>query len=250
VSEPQPNPPGLDLAPWPQIDFAEYGPVESQPMSRIQSVVAKTLSRNWVMIPHVTHHEEADISGLDAIRRRDGEANGIKLTPLAYFVKAAVAALQQFPRFNASIDGSGKNLILKQYCHIGIAVDTPHGLLVPVIRNADRKSVPEIAVEISELSQAARGKGLPMDKMSGGCFTISSLGSVGGTSFTPIINAPEVAVMGITRSFEKPVNVEGQLAWRTTLPLSLSYDHRVLNGADAARFCIAFAQSLAEQAAG
>jgi pyruvate dehydrogenase E2 component (dihydrolipoamide acetyltransferase) len=247
VSDAPQTPPaaGLDLAPWPQIDFAAFGEVEVRPLSRIQKLVGTYLARNWVMIPHVTHQEEADISGLDAARRKLSKASGVKVTPLAYLVKAAVAALQAHPQFNASIDGSGRNLVLKRYFHIGYAVDTPNGLLVPVVRDADRKSVAEIAQEIAETSQLARSKGLPMDRMSGGCFSISSLGSIGGTSFTPIINAPEVAIMGVTRAFEKPVRVGDALQWRTMLPLSLSYDHRVINGADAARFCLSFAQALA-----
>ncbi|MDB5967851.1 MAG: Dihydrolipoyllysine-residue succinyltransferase [Hydrocarboniphaga sp.] len=242
-----PNPPaGLELAPWPQVDFAAFGEVQVRPLSRIQKLVGSFLSRNWVMIPHVTHQDEADIGAMEIARKALTAGSGIKITPLAFMVKAAVAALKAYPQFNASIDGSGKNLVFKKYFHIGIAVDTPGGLLVPVIRDADRKSLPEIAQEISEVSAMARTKGLPMDRMSGGCFSISSLGSIGGTSFTPIINAPEVAIMGITKAFLKPVNVDGQLVWKNTVPLSLSYDHRVINGADAARFCIRFGQALSE----
>jgi pyruvate dehydrogenase E2 component (dihydrolipoamide acetyltransferase) len=243
------TPHGLHLAPWPQVDFSAYGPVEPKPLSRIQLLVGSFLARNWVMIPHVTHQEEADISGLDAARAALTEESGVKITPLAFMVKAAVAALQAHPQFNASLDASGRTLVQKKYFHIGIAVDTPGGLLVPVIRGADRKSVAEIASEISEVSALARSKGLPLDRMSGGCFTLSSLGSIGGTGFTPIINAPELAIMGVTRAFQKPVNVEGALEWRTMLPLSLSYDHRVINGADAARFCITFARTLSGFAA-
>ncbi|MGB0220077.1 MAG: 2-oxo acid dehydrogenase subunit E2 [Sinimarinibacterium flocculans] len=243
---PKAPPAGLELAPWPQVDFALFGDVETRPLSRIQKLVGTYLSRNWVMIPHVTHQEEADVSTLDAARRRLSDSSGVKITPLAYLAKAAVAALKAHPQFNASIDGSGRNLVLKKYFHIGFAVDTPNGLLVPVIRDADHKTVPEIASEIAEVSQQARTKGLPADRMAGGCFSISSLGSIGGTSFTPIINAPEVAIMGVTRTFEKPVRIDGELQWRTMLPLSLSYDHRVINGADAARFCLSFAQALAE----
>ncbi|HZR35930.1 MAG TPA: 2-oxo acid dehydrogenase subunit E2 [Nevskia sp.] len=239
-------PPGLELAPWPQVDFAAFGPVETRPLSRIQKLVGSYLGRNWVMIPHVTHFDEADISTLDAVRRRLSETGGVKLTPLAFLVKAAVSALKAYPQFNASIDGSGKNLVLKQYFHIGVAVDTPNGLLVPVIRDTDRKTLGEIAAEIAEVSLRARTKGLPLDRMSGGCFSISSLGSIGGTAFTPIINAPEVAIVGIAKAQQKPVNVDGQLQWRTMLPLALSYDHRVINGADAARFCVHFAQALSD----
>lgn len=234
----------LDLAPWPQIDFAAFGAVDVKPLGRIQKLVGSFLSRNWVMIPHVTHQDEADIGPMEQARKALSASSGTKITPLAYLVKAAVMALKAYPQFNASIDGSGKNLVLKKYFHIGIAVDTPGGLLVPVIRDADKKSLAEIAQEIAEVSTQARTKGLPMDRMSGGCMSISSLGSIGGTGFTPIINAPEVAIMGITKAFLKPLNVDGELQWQNTLPLSLSYDHRVINGADAARFCVAFAQAL------
>ena len=242
----QTKPVGLDLAPWPQVDFAAFGAVETKPLSRVQKLVGSFLARNWVMIPHVTHQEEADISGLDAARAALAAQTGVKITPLAFMVKAAVAALEAYPQFNASLDGSGQNLVYKKYFNIGLAVDTPNGLLVPVMRNADQKSLADIATEIAEVSAQARSKGLSMDRMSGGCFTISSLGSIGGTAFTPIINAPEVAIMGVTRAFQKPINVEGKLEWRTMLPLSLSYDHRVINGADAARFCLTFARRLTE----
>lgn len=237
--------PGLQIAPWPQIDFAQFGTVEVKPLSNIQKLVGQYLGRNWVMIPHVTHQEEAGIDALETWRAEHASKTGRKITPLAFFVKAAVAALKAFPHFNASLDGAGTNLVLKKYFHIGIAVDTPNGLLVPVIRDADQKSVEAIAAEITEVSQLARTKGLPMQRMVGGCFTISSLGSIGGTGFTPIINAPEVAIMGITRAFQKPFNEAGQLVWKTMVPLSLSYDHRVINGADAARFCKRFAEALA-----
>jgi pyruvate dehydrogenase E2 component (dihydrolipoamide acetyltransferase) len=231
--------------PWPQIDFAAFGAVEVKPLSRIQKIVGSTLSRNWQMIPHVTHQEEADITDLEALRGRLA-AEGRKITPLAFMMKAATVALKAFPHFNSSIDGTFANLVYKNYFHIGFAVDTPNGLLVPVIRDTDKKSVTAIADEIGEISARARAKGLPMDQMSGGTFTISSLGSVGGTSFTPIINAPEVAIMGATRSFRKPFEHGDALVWRTMLPMSLSYDHRVINGADAARFCLTFAAALAK----
>ena len=234
------------LPAWPQVDFSAFGPVEARPLSRVQRLVGSYLARNWVMIPHVTHHDDADITGLDAAREQLNQLSSVKITPLAFMVKAAVAALQAHPQFNASLDAAGSNLILKKYFHIGIAVDRPSGLLVPVIQNADKKELGAIAGEIAEVSAMARGKGLPLDRMSGGCFTISSLGSIGGTAFTPIINAPEVAIMGVTRAVQKPANLEGQLQWRMMLPLSLSYDHRVINGADAARFCLTFAKSLGE----
>lgn len=239
------NNPGLQVAPWPQVDFAQFGAVEVKPLTNIQKLVGQYLGRNWVMIPHVTHQEEADITALDAWRAEHARKTGQKLAPLAFFVKAAVASLKDFPHFNASLDGARTSLVLKKYFHIGIAVDTPNGLLVPVIRDADQKGIETIAAEISEVSQLARTKGLPMQRMMGGCFTISSLGSIGGTGFTPIINAPEVAIMGITRALQKPFNEAGQLVWRTMVPLSLSYDHRVINGADAARFCRRFADALA-----
>lgn len=240
------KPAGLELAPWPQVDFAAFGEIEARPLSRIQKIVGSTMARNWVMIPHVTHHEEIDISSLDEVRRKLAADSGVRITPLAFLIKAAVVALKALPQFNTSIDGSGQNLVQKKYFHIGFAVDTPVGLLVPVIRDVDKKSIPEIATEVLELSLQARSKGLPMDRMVGGCFTISSLGSIGGTAFTPIINAPEVAVMGVTKAYEKPIKVDGQLAWRTVLPLSLSYDHRVINGADAARFCLEYGKALAQ----
>lgn len=238
----------LELAPWPQVDFAAFGPVEAKPLSRIQKLVAGYMTRNWVMIPHVTHHDEADITALEDFRKQHAQEQGVKLTPLPFLVKAAVAALKAQPRFNASIDGGGTHLVFKHYFHIGIAVDTPNGLLVPVIRDADRKSLVAIAQEIAEVSQLARTKGLSLDRMSGGCFSISSLGSIGGTGFTPIINAPEVAIMGVAKGFDKPLRVGDALEWRRMLPLSLSYDHRVINGADAARFCVDFAAALAQPA--
>ncbi|MEM5388805.1 2-oxo acid dehydrogenase subunit E2 [Paraburkholderia phymatum] len=241
-----PAAPALDLAPWPDVDFAAFGPVEMKPISRTQKMVARFLTRNWVTIPHVTHHDAADITDLEATRKRLSIEHGIKITPLAFLVKAAVVALRDHPKFNASIHADGKHLVYKQYFHVGFAVDTPAGLLVPVIRDADQKPVVEIAREIALVSQMARDRGLPMERMSGGSLSISSLGSIGGTAFTPIINAPELAIMGISKSYDKPVNVDGELAWRHMLPLSLSYDHRVINGAEAARFCVAFGRALSD----
>lgn len=241
------NPPGASSpAQPPAIGPAAFGPVEVRPLSRIQKVVATTLSRNWATIPHVTHHDEADISALNALRGGLAAQAGTKLTPLAFMMKAAVAALRELPQLNASYDAASNTLVIKKYYHLGFAVDTPAGLVVPVIRDADRKSVVELSQEIAELSVRARAKGLPISVMEGGSFTLSSLGSIGGTGFTPIINAPEVAILGTTRSYEKPVKIDSQLAWRTVLPLSLSYDHRVINGADAARFCVAFARAIAD----
>ncbi len=242
----EPRPATLDLAPWPPVDHAAYGPVETLALPRIQKIVSATLSRNWVTIPHVTHQDEADITELDGLRRRLTESSGQKVTPLAFMMKAAVVALKAFPRFNASLDADGATLILKRYYHLGFAADTPNGLVVPVVHDVDRKGVVEIAAEVAEIANRARSKGLPLNLMQGGSFTISSLGAFGGTAFTPIINAPEVAILGTTRAFEKPVRLNGELAWRTMLPLSLSYDHRVINGADAARFCVAFANAIAQ----
>ncbi|MEM6581687.1 MAG: 2-oxo acid dehydrogenase subunit E2 [Pseudomonadota bacterium] len=231
----------------PAIDHAQYGDVETQPLDRIQAIGGDFLARNWVTIPHVTHHDEADITACEAHRKSvAASACETKPTLPAVLVKALTLTLKQYPKFNASLDSSGKSLVLKHYYNIGVAVDTPAGLLVPVIHNADQKTVVEISGEIADLSERARGKGLPMSAMSGGSFTISSIGVLGGTSFTPIINAPEVAILGVTRSYWKPHRAEGdQVNWRLMLPLSLSYDHRVINGADAARFLTSLAAVLA-----
>ncbi|HXH02418.1 MAG TPA: dihydrolipoyllysine-residue acetyltransferase, partial [Candidatus Competibacteraceae bacterium] len=237
----------LGLIPWPKVDFAKFGPVESKPLGRIKKISGANLHRNWVMIPHVTNHEDADITELEAFRvqlNKEYEKQGVKVTMLAFLIKAAVAALKKFPTFNASLDGD--NLILKQYYHIGFAADTPNGLVVPVIKDADKKGVLEIAQEMSELAKKARDGKLGPAEMQGGCFSISSLGGIGGTYFTPIINAPEVAIMGICRSFHKPVWDGKQFVPRLTLPLSLSWDHRVIDGAEAARFNTYFAQILAD----
>jgi len=227
----------LGLLPWPQVDFAKFGPVESKPLSRIKKISGANLHRNWVMIPHVTNHEDADITDLEDFRVRlnkENEKSGIKVTMLAFLIKASVAALKKFPEFNASLDG--ENLIYKKYYNIGFAADTPNGLVVPVIKNADQKGVLAIAKEMGELSGKAReGKLGPAD-MQGGCFSISSLGGIGGTYFTPIINAPEVAILGVCRSTTRPVWDGKQFVPRLILPLSLSWDHRVIDGAAAARF--------------
>ncbi|MEQ5800702.1 dihydrolipoyllysine-residue acetyltransferase [Halomonas sp. H10-9-1] len=239
---------GLDLLPWPKVDFTKFGPVETQPLSRIKKISGANLHRNWVQIPHVTNHDEADITDLEAFRVQFNKANekaGIKVSMLAFMIKAAVASLKQFPEFNASLDGD--NLILKQYYHIGFAADTPNGLVVPVIRDADQKGVAEIAQEMGALAKLARDGKLKPDQMQGGCFTISSLGGIGGLYFTPIINAPEVAIMGVCRSYWKQVSPDGkQSEWRFVLPLSLSWDHRVIDGAAAARFNVHFANLLAD----
>ncbi|EIP88852.1 dihydrolipoamide acetyltransferase [Burkholderia humptydooensis MSMB43] len=227
----------LNLLPWPKIDFAKFGPFEAKPLSRIKKISGANLHRNWVMIPHVTNNDEADITDLEALRvqlNKEHEKAGVKFTMLAFVIKAVVAALKKFPTFNASLDGD--NLVFKQYYHIGFAADTPNGLVVPVIRDADKKGLVDIAKEMSELSKAAREGKLKPDQMQGGCFSISSLGGIGGTHFTPIINAPEVAILGLSRGQMKPVWDGKQFVPRLTLPLSLSYDHRVIDGAEAARF--------------
>ena len=228
---------GLDLLPWPQIDFSKFGEIEVQPLSRIKKISGQNLSRNWVMIPHVTNNEVADITELEAFRvtlNKEYEKQGVKFTLLAFLIKACVQGLKKFPEFNASLDGD--NLVYKKYFNIGFAADTPNGLVVPVIKDADKKSVTEIAVEMTELTKNAReGKLKPTD-MQGGCFSISSLGGIGGTTFTPIINAPEVAILGVSRSSMQPVWNGTEFVPRLMCPLSLSYDHRVIDGAAAARF--------------
>ncbi|TAL26992.1 MAG: dihydrolipoyllysine-residue acetyltransferase [Aquabacterium sp.] len=228
---------GLSLLPWPKVDFARFGAFDRQPLSRIQKISGANLARNWVMIPHVTNNDEADITELEALRvqlNKENEKAGLKVTMLAFLIKASVAALKKFPIFNASLDG--EDLVLKHYFHIGFAADTPNGLVVPVIRDADKKGVLELAQETADLAKAAREGKLTPAQMQGGCFSISSLGGIGGTSFTPIINAPEVAILGVSRSAHKPVWDGQAFVPRLTLPLSLSYDHRVIDGAAAARF--------------
>jgi pyruvate dehydrogenase E2 component (dihydrolipoamide acetyltransferase) len=228
---------GLDLAPWPSIDFTKQGPIERVERSRIQKISAPNLARNWVMIPHVTHNDEADITELEAWRKQlNSEQDDVKVTMVAFLVVASVATLKEFPTFNSSLDG--EDLILKRYYNIGFAADTPGGLVVPVIKDADKKGLLEIAADLTELSGKARaGKLGPVD-MSGSTFTISSLGGIGGTSFTPIVNAPEVAILGATRAAMKPVWNGSEFVPRLMVPLSLSYDHRVIDGAAAARFMV------------
>ena len=233
----------------PVVDFAAFGPVETQPLSRIQRISGTRLHASWVNVPHVTQFDEADITDLEALRAqlKDGAAErGIKLTPLAFIVRACVKALQAFPTFNASLDPSGTNLILKKYLNIGFAADTPNGLVVPVLHEADRRDIYQLARQLGELSAAARAGKLAAAQMQGGCFTGSSLGGIGGTAFTPIINAPEVAILGVSRSAYKPVYRDGEFVPRLMLPLSLSYDHRVIDGAAAARFTTFLAQTLAD----
>ncbi|MDR5812953.1 dihydrolipoyllysine-residue acetyltransferase [Caballeronia sp. LZ033] len=227
----------LGLLPWPKVDFTKFGPVDPKPLSRIKKISGANLHRNWVMIPHVTNNDEADITELEELRvklNKEHEKAGVKFTMLAFVIKAVVSALKKFPTFNASLDGD--NLVFKQYYHVGFAADTPNGLVVPVIRDADKKGLVDIAKEMADLSKAARDGKLKPDQMQGGCFSISSLGGIGGTNFTPIINAPEVAILGLSRGQMKPVWDGKQFVPRLTLPLSLSYDHRVIDGAEAARF--------------
>ncbi len=243
------SPSGGALPAVPVVDFAAFGPIETQPLSRIQRISGPRLHASWVNVPHVTQFDEADITELEALRAKLKDAageRGIKLTPLAFIVRACVRALQAFPTFNASLDATGTNLILKKYLNIGFAADTPNGLMVPVLHEADRKDIYQLARQLGELSAAARGGKLSAEQMQGGCFTISSLGGIGGTAFTPIINAPEVAILGVSRSAYKPVYRDGAFVPRLMLPLSLSYDHRVIDGAAAARFTTFLAQTLAD----
>ncbi|HET9190594.1 MAG TPA: dihydrolipoyllysine-residue acetyltransferase, partial [Rudaea sp.] len=240
---------GLNLLPWPAVDFSKFGEIETRPLSKIKKISGANLARNWAMIPHVTQHDEADITDLEALRvqlNKEHEKAGIKFTMLAFIVKAVVAALKKYPDFNASLDASGENLVLKKYFHVGFAADTPNGLVVPVLKNADQKGLVEIAQETSELAKKARDGKLGPADMSGGCFSISSLGGIGGTAFTPIVNAPEVAILGVSKSSIKPVWDGKAFAPRLMLPLSLSYDHRVIDGAAAARFAAFLAQLLAD----
>ncbi len=241
LSSAGPSVAGLGLAPAPQIDFSKFGEIASKPLTKIQKISGPALHRNWVSIPHITQFGEADITELEAFRQQSkAQINGeeVKLTPLVFIMKAVVAALQKFPRFNSSLANDGDQLILKKYFHIGVAVDTPNGLVVPVIRDVDKKGLSTLAKELNQLSHKARETGLSMADMQGGCFSISSLGGIGGSAFTPIINAPEVAILGVSRSQTKPVYDEHGMQWlpRLMLPLSLSYDHRVIDGADGARF--------------
>ena len=235
---------GLGVEPMPEIDFSQFGDIEIHELTRINKLTGKFLHRNWVTVPHVTQFDEADITELEKFRKQLNEENkkeGTRVTVLAFLMKALVSALKEFPRFNSSLDHTGENLIMKQYVNIGVAMDTPDGLVVPVIRDCDRKSLIELAQELVDTSQRARNKKLSPADMQGGCISISSLGGIGGTSFTPIVNAPEVAILGVSRSSIKPVYVSdgeggGEFVPRLMLPLSLSYDHRVIDGADGARF--------------
>lgn len=247
ASQPQQVPTAwpANLPPMPVMDFAQFGEVETVALPRNQKLVSSFLSRNWAQIPHVTHHDDAPADALEAFRKEMGNREGLKLTPLPFLLKAAARALAEFPRFNASLTPDGNSLVMKRYFHIGVAVETPNGLLVPVIRDCDKKSIPELVAELADKTERARTKGLPITEMSGGCFSISSLGSIGGTAFTPIINAPEVAILGVTRTAERLKLVDGKAVATLATPLSLSYDHRVINGADAARFVRFIADQLA-----
>ncbi len=230
---------GLQVLEMPVVDFAKFGAIETKPLSRIKKISGANLHRNWVTIPHVTQFEEADISEMEAFRKELGAEyakQNIKITPLAFMLKATAITLKHFPDFCSSLDAAGENLVMKKYIHIGVAVDTPDGLVVPVVRDVDQKGIVQLAKELGEISIKARDKKLPATEMQGGCFTISSLGGIGGTAFTPIINAPEVAILGVSRSSMKPVWKDGEFVPRLMLPLSLSYDHRVIDGASAARF--------------
>ncbi len=238
---------GLDLLPWPKVDFAKFGEIEVQPLSRIKKISGQNLSRNWVMIPHVTQQDEADMTELEAFRKtlnKEWERDGVKLSPLAFIIKACVTGLQAFPDFNSSLDGD--NLVLKKYYNIGFAADTPNGLVVPVIKDADKKGLREISIELGELSKKAREGKLKPQEMQGATFTISSLGGIGGTGFTPIVNAPEVAILGVCKSQMKPVWNGKEFEPRLMCPLSLSYDHRVIDGAAACRFTTFLGKVLAD----
>jgi pyruvate dehydrogenase E2 component (dihydrolipoamide acetyltransferase) len=230
---------GLQVAPPPDIDFAKFGPIEVLELPRIRRLAGRNLHRSWVTVPHVTQFDEADVTELEAFRQSkapEENPQGVKLTLLAFLLKAVAVTLKEFPRFNSSLDRSGEALILKRYFHIGVAVDTEHGLVVPVIREVDRKGLLALATELADVSARARARKLRPEDLAGGCFSISSLGGIGGTAFTPIVNAPEVAILGVSRAQQRPVWIEEAFQPRLMLPLSLSYDHRVIDGAEAARF--------------
>lgn len=240
---------GVGLPSAPVVDFAKFGLIEIKPLSRIKKLTGINLSRNWLLIPHVTQFNDADITDMEVFRQAEQALvvnEGIKLTPLAFIMKAVVASLKAFPNFNASLDASGENLILKQYYHLGVAVDTPDGLVVPVVRDVDQKNVTDLAKELAEISAKARNKQLTGADMQGSTFTISSLGGIGGTNFTPIVNLPDVAILGVSRASMKPVYQEGEFVPRLMLPLSLSYDHRVIDGAEGARFIMHLSAGLAD----
>ncbi len=239
----------LGVEPMPEIDFSKWGEIETQPLSKINKLTGKFLHRNWVTIPHVTQFDEADITSLEAFRKQSNkeyEKEGVKFTMLSFIMKAIAAGLKKYPRFNSSLDATGENLIMKNYFHIGVAVDTPDGLVVPVIRDVDKKSLVDISIELREISGKARDKKLKPSDMQGGCMSISSLGGIGGTKFTPIVNAPEVAIMGVSKAEMKPVWNGTEFEPKLMCPLSLSYDHRVIDGADGARFITYISHRLAD----
>lgn len=236
---------GSGLPAAPIVDFASFGEIEAKPLNKIKKLTAINLHRNWVLVPHVTQFDEADITELDAFRKSQAEKN-IKLTPIVFIMKAVVETLKHFPQFNASLDATGEQLIYKKYFHLGIAVDTPEGLVVPVIRDVDKKSLTELAKELAQVSEKARNKQLLPKDMQGSCFTISSLGGIGGTRFTPIVNLPDVAILGVSKSQIKPIYQAGEFVPRLMLPLSLSYDHRVIDGAEGARFIVQLSQYLSD----
>ncbi len=240
---------GLEVAPMPEIDFAKWGEVESRPLTKINRLTGQILHRNWVTVPHVTQFDDADITDMEAMRKAmaaEYKAKGIRITPLVFLMKGIVRAMHEYPRFNTSLDTSGENLIFKKYFNVGIAVDTPDGLVVPVVQDVDKKSLVDLAVELGEISVKARDKKLKPADMQGGCMTISSLGGIGGTKFTPIVNAPEVAILGVSRSKMQPVWNGAEFTPRLMLPLALSYDHRVIDGADGARFTTFLSSVLAD----
>ena len=240
---------GLSVIDMPDIDFSKYGDIETKPLSRIKKYSAANLHRNWVSIPHVTQFDEADITDMENFRqehKKQAEKEGFKLTPLVFLLKVAAKCLHTFPEFNSSLSKDGQNLILKKYINIGVAVDTPDGLVVPVVKNVDQKGIFELAQELLNLSKKARDKKLMPDDMAGSCFAISSLGGIGGTAFTPIINAPDVAILGVSKSQIKPIYKDGEFEPRLMLPLALSYDHRVIDGAGAARFITHFSKLLSD----
>jgi pyruvate dehydrogenase E2 component (dihydrolipoamide acetyltransferase) len=239
---------GSGLPRVPEVDFAAFGPVEVRPLGRIQRISGARLQASWVNLPHVTQFDEADITEMEKLRgslKERAAGLGIKLTPLAFIARACVRVVAQFPNFASSLDASGQNQVFKKYLHLGFAADTPNGLVVPVIRDAGRKDIYELARDLADLAGKARAGKLSGAEMQGGCFTISSLGGIGGTAFTPIINAPEVAILGVSRSQQRPVWKDGRFEPRLMLPLSLSYDHRVIDGAEAVRFVVALAEALA-----
>jgi pyruvate dehydrogenase E2 component (dihydrolipoamide acetyltransferase) len=243
---------GLNLAPMPQVDFSQFGEIELKPLSRIKKLSGNYLHRNWVMVPHITQFDEADITEMEQFRKDNqtlAEQQGIKLTPIVFLMKAVVAALKEYPHFNASLDNNGPQgaqLVVKKYFHIAVAVDTPNGLVVPVIRDVDRKGLFQLAKELGEISTRARAGQLKAEEMQGSCFTISSLGGIGGTAFTPIVNVPDVAILGVSKAAIKPVYLEGEFKPRLILPLSLSYDHRVIDGAEGARFSTFLVKQLSD----